>query len=1131
MNAHMTKLLFACFMAAAAQADTFTWSGGGGNSNWDTGLNWSTGAAPVGDGTDTLAFSGGLRTVTTNNYPAGTLFLGLNFLNNGTAGKTAAFTLADRGLTLGGNIVSTTSSSAITDTISLPLLLNNTRTITVNTLHHLTVSGAIGETGGGPFGLSKTGGGNLTLNGANSYTGPTTLSGGQVFFNSIKNIGGGASSFGAPATAADATLTTSSRLLYTGGSASTDRPVVLSGGIQWDVSSGGTTLTLNGDITSVNQGPTFRGAGTFVVNGVVNIGGAGVTRTDGGTVYLNCPTNPFTGNVQISAGAFSITNIADSGVACTIGKGNTIQLGQNGWYTTGKLQFSGPSGGSCNRTLRVETSTNTLAYGGIIENTVAGQTLLLSGPVYPGPASYTRNPRLQLQGAGDGELSGVISDSLRIEKNSGAGTWTLSGANTYTGATVVSAGTLLINGSTHADSAVSVASGGTLGGTGTVYGAVSAAAGGALAPGSGGVGTLTLSNAGAAALTLNGNSLAFELSDVACVGDRIDIAGTLVVNGVNTLSFSAPAEGAPAGVYTQMTYAVRSGDGLFLLDRAYPNATLTVGETCVTLTVTGAGTVDSLVWVGDGAANVWDTETANWSTGTYSNNVAVIFDDTGSASPAVNITPGPVLPHSVTVSADTKTYTLSGAGIAGAGGLTKSGLAGLTLSGANTYTGPTLINAGALTLSGSLAGSSVVIAKGASLSEPASGVIAGAAAGVTCQGSSTLSGANTYGGVTTVGVVGISNVTLTVNNNTALGSPAGGTTVIGGTPANFNNSVTLANGVTVTGETLTLQSGSGRARLQYNAGSGSATWDGNIVFSGGWNYFSSDTLGGTLFVGGSAADTVTGTNMGVSVRGSGTVVINSSLHLGGATIIRDDPGTCVINAADHVFAGFSLLQGILQLGANEALPRNVALAVGKSGIGADASFDMNGKRQTLASLSDTHYAAGNGTQRITSAEPAMLIVSNTASSTFGTTGSAIEGAVALLKLGNGTLTLTGTNSYSGATVVSNGTLAVSAAGTLGTNSLSVVVGGTGTLALSNGGAIPDAAVVQLPPFGVSTAKLQLDAGVEETVGWLLYGDAYKRVGTYGATGSGADYIDDSHFAGGGRLRVLRAKTGLTLHVQ
>ena len=568
-------------------------------------------------------------------------------------------------IVLGGNIVATvpTVNGTLTDTLSLPIMLNGTRTVTANqsgsgsTLkaHHLVISGVIGETGGS-FGLTKTGG-----------------------------------------------------------------------------------------ITGVDRNVTFRGSGHFMVNGKLDLGSGVVTRTDPGTVYLAYPENAFSGQLQVSHGVISIASIADSGTASPIGTGSTIQLGQNGWNTTGKLQFTG------------------------------------------------------------------------------AGTWILSGANTYTGATVVTAGTLLINGSTHADSAVSVGAAGTLGGSGTVNGAVALTAGGTLAPGSGGVGTLTLTDTGAAALTLNGNRLACDLSGTAEVCDRVDVAGTLVLNGVTTISLSCPPTGAPPGVYTVMTYAAKTGSGNFVLDRTYPNTALGMDDTHVYLTVNGAGAFDSLVWAGDGAANVWDTATANWSAGVYSDNTRVVFDDTGSDSPAVTIAPAAVAPYAVVVDTATKSYT------------------------------------------------------------------------------------------------------------------------IGGTPANFNNSVALANGVTVSGETLTSDSATGRARLVYSAGSGSAMWDGDIVLSsGGANYLSCDSSGGTLFVGASAEDTVSGANRSISVRGSGTTVINSTLQIGSGGITRDDPGTCLLNAAAHQFGNSTINQGTLRLGADNVMPHTIVVTIGKSGNTADATLDLNG---------------------------------------------------------------------------------------------------------------------------------------------------------------------------------------------
>ena len=1122
------------FLAAATQATTFTWNGGGIDSYWQTDANWSGGSKPTSDGSAVLAFSGVTRTSAANNFVADTVFAGINLLNDASSGKTASFTLSGNRVTLGGNIVSTTATAAITDTLSLPILLSGVRTFTPNDKHHLTVSGVIGETGGS-YGLIKNGGGNLTLNGANTYTGPTVLSGGFVYFNAIKNVGGGASSFGAPTTVESGTITNGSRLLYTGGSTATDRPIVLTTDIQFDVSSGTSTLTLNGDITGTGY-LMFRGTGTFVINGLIGIGANGVYRTDAGTVYLRNPANSFSGALGISDGIISTADIANGGTPCSIGQGTSITFGQTRYPTTGRFQFTGASGGSCNRALTVNSQYG--IFGGLIENTVPGKTLTLGGNVAVAtdnqysPGGVVNAP-LTLTGAGNGVLSGVLEPRLRVIKT-GAGTWTLSGANAYTGTTTVSSGTLLVDGSTAAASVVSVAAGGTLGGTGTVSGVVSLAAGGMLAPGNAGIGTLTLADTGAAALTLNGNTLAFRLSDTAGIAAQLSVAGTLVINGANTVSLSCPAAGAPAGVYTLLTYSATSGTGTLALDRAYPNATLNVGATSVTLTVSGAGTFDSLVWLGDGTDNAWDTVTDNWSAGTYGDNMAVIFDDSGSDDPAVTITPAAVSPFSVTVDASAKAYTLGGVGIAGPGGLTKSGTAGLTLAGTNTYTGPTTVNAGALVLSGWVDGSSITVATNASLSQSAGSVIAGSTVTLTLRGNTTLAGTNTYGGATTVGLGGIPNKSLTVNNNAALGTTAGGTTVLGGDGYSLNR-LFLGQGVIVTNETLTLNGTSGRSGLSYNQTSGTGIWAGDIACISA-AYFESATSGGTLTIG--ADDTTVVTNAeacSLSMRGNGDIALNSRVAVGtGNSLLRNDPGLFIINSTNNVWGGTGLAEGTIRLGASEAMPQTTTLTIGKGDKKAPCVFDLNGYNQTLAGLADVHYSGTGdttGTQRIISAAPATLTVSNSTARSFGLAGSAIEGAVSLTKVSNGTLTLTGTNSYSGATVVSNGTLAVSATGTLGNSSTNIVVGGTGTLALSTSEALADTALVQMPAYGIATAKINLGAGVNEKVGWLLYGDTFKSVGTYGSSASPATHKDDTHFSGVGVLNVLNARSGTLVLLQ
>ena len=148
--------------------------------------------------------------------------------------------------------------------------------------------------------------------------------------------------------------------------------------------------------------------------------------------------------------------------------------------------------------------------------------------------STTANETWSLSGTNTGAntLGGVISNggtfTVAISK-SGTGTWILGGANTYTGGTVVGVGTLLANNSTSATGtgSVSVSSGGTLGGIGTITpttvvgtNKVIISAGGTLAPGTiGNTNTLTISATGNAnpsgllALTsgASGSILSFNL--------------------------------------------------------------------------------------------------------------------------------------------------------------------------------------------------------------------------------------------------------------------------------------------------------------------------------------------------------------------------------------------------------------------------------------------------------------------------------------------------------------------------------------------------------------------------------------------------------------------------------------------
>ena len=1105
--------------ACAVNAAVFTWDDGGADNNWQTAANWIGDVAPDSDGTASLVFAGGAAKTTANNFPSGTAFAGLA-LNN-----TAAFTLSGNGITLTGPLTAATTAAAITDTLALPVALGGDLAITADSNHAITSSGVIS----GPYGLTKSGAGNLTLNGLNTYTGQTILSGGgRVYYNSLKNLGE-ACSFGAPTTREAGTIRLNSITEYKGGNSATDRDLWFDGGVQFFISGSG-DLTLNGGIGGPGS-PSIRGSRTLVINGpVTNTSAFG--RTDTGTVFLNDPANTFPGNLTISDGTIVAVTLADSGTICSIGSGNTIFFGQTGWETTGRLRYVGNTDASCNRSLRFQSSQ--LSHGGQLENATAGTTVTFGGTITTvvgtKPTVDTAIP-LWLTGAGNGVMASSLQVGLRVIKQ-GAGTWRLAGANVHTGATSVTAGTLLVDGSTAAASAVSVAAGATLGGTGTVHGAVSVAAGGTLAPGSlNATGTLALASA-----ELDGATLVFDLQAPANgPSDKLAVTGAFNTAAPTALVLNLPAEGLPAGTYTLATYASRSG--VFALQQMYPDTILTVGATALTLTVVPAGTATDITWTG-AASSLWDFTADNWAPEgmLYTNGLNVIFDDSGAAADPVTI-PAPVAPNSVTVNTTNNAYTLSAGGSAGLSGdawLVKRGPAALALTGLHTHSGATAVEAGILHLDGSLSASPLTLGKDAVLQQDAASVIAGETVSLIVQGKAWLRGANTYGGETVAGVAGEYDRDITVCHNLALGSAAAGTTVVGG-HASYHNRVTLAPGITVTGETLTL-TGSGRSALAFTNASGTATWDGDIVTApGSLAFINCNQRDGNLIIGTPGTDAVIRGDADIQFRELGTIVCNSRIELPGRTVARNNSGLLLLNSTDNVMGTFQIAEGTLRLGADNALPHTVTLSMGKgdSNPSNKAYFDLNGRMQAITRFVESHYDAFTdsqaGCQCITSTLPATLIFSGSATNAFSKRNSDFRGAVTVVQAGSGLLDIGRTNYTSGAFIVSNGVLRLnSAGGSVGASCTAVTVAG-GTLELQNAAALSPAVAVTFPSG--STGVIHIPGGVTVPADTLWFGDTQKRAGTWGASGSGARYVDDTRFAGAGTLTVLRDKSGTLLTLQ
>jgi len=277
-------------------------------------------------------------------------------------------------------------------------------------------------------------------------------------------------------------------------------------------------------------------------------------------------------------------------------------------------------------------------------------------------------------------------------------------------------------------------------------------------------------------------------------------------------------------------------------------------------------------------------------------------------------------------------------------------------------------------------------------------------------GTQTLSGSNSYDGITTV-TAGM----ILVAHNNALGTTNGITAVT----AN-NATVQLTNGITVTGETITLVGGGNNyGALQVSANS-IGTWNGPILLNDTGGNFPrlGAATGGVLIV------------TGVITNGG-----SANLYISGQT---GGTNGKVILANTNTYTGITgIIRGILALGADNALPTGTALQLNTANIGELSTFDLNGYNQTVASLSNSG-ATTNSLVTNTGGAIRTLTVNQSANTTYN---GLINGNLRLVKDGTGALTLTGTNTATGGVTLNNGTLNLNNDSVLGTGTF-IINGGT-----------------------------------------------------------------------------------------
>jgi autotransporter-associated beta strand protein len=338
----------------------------------------------------------------------------------------------------------------------------------------------------GNGGITQTGG-YVRLTGSNSYTGNTTLGGGTIY------IGNG----GATGSISSSSLVTGNGILY---------------------------FLRTDNFTFAN-----------IITGTISIGKYVAT-----TVTLT-GNNTYTGSTSIFSGAFSVSSIGSSTNGTSNLGGGTAAIKIGSQPTGGQLTYTG-TGETTDRVIRLNGDTG----GAIIDQSgTSGLLKFTSDLSAPGVAATDERKTLTLQGstAGTGEISGNITDSVlgtagqvaTSVTKAGSGTWTLSGANnTYTGATTVTVGTLVVSGSL--TGTVATVKNGTLAGTGQITNAVTigdgtgSASTAILAPGTdGSIGTL---KTGALSLNNADAALKFDLQSSGFTGtqnDQVQVTGALTL--------------------------------------------------------------------------------------------------------------------------------------------------------------------------------------------------------------------------------------------------------------------------------------------------------------------------------------------------------------------------------------------------------------------------------------------------------------------------------------------------------------------------------------------------------------------------------------------------------------------------
>ncbi len=928
--------------------------------------------------------------------------------------------------------------------------------------------------------LTKTGAGTLILNAENTYTGGTLISDGTLVASNVEALGTGditdnavlelntggdfdnaISGSGQVVKSGDETLTLSGSNTYTGGT-------IISGGtlVATNVEALGTGDVTDNATLELNTGGDFDNA----------IGGTGSVVKSGDKTLTLSGANSYTGGTTISGGTLVASNVEALGSG-DVTDNATLELNTGGDFAnniggTGSVVKSG------DKTLTL-SGTNSYTGG----TTISGGTLVANNVEALGTGDVTNNATLELNTGGD--FDNAISGSGQVVK-SGDKTLTLSGANSYSGATTISGGTLI---ATHVNAL----------GTGAIDNRASllldasgqftvtdltTESGGNTEIGAGSTlqaTTLTQKSDSTLTINLNGNTV----DPVIHAASQVSLAGTLDITGVGDVLDSDPASTDDLDTFT-----------LIASDK-------TIAGDFEKLTVAGMDadladfiTVDGRI---DDTGKQYELTTAlTW----YADRDDAVTDAHGT----FNLTnaDGSFAVNTVLENVDATLDPASATGWDGTS-LIKQGAGTLILNAENTYTGGTTISGGTLVATNVDALGSGDVTDDATLELNTGGTFDNAIAGsgnVVKSGADTLtlSGSNSYTGGTTIsgGTLVASNVealgTGDVTNNATLELNTGGDFInnIGGTgrvEKSGDDTLTLSGSNTYTGGTL-INGGTLVASNVEALGTGDVTDNATLALNTGGTFDNAISGSGQVVKSGDETLTLSGTNSytggttisggtlvatNVEALGSGDVTDDATLELntggtfdnaisGSGQVVKSGDKMLTLSGANSYSGGTLISDGTLVASNVEALgtgdvTNNATLALN---TGGDFTNNISGSGQVVKSGDDTLTLSGaNSYTGGTTISGGTLVATNvdalgtgdvTNSSTLelntgGTFDNAISGSGQVVKSGDETLTLSGSNTYTGGTLISGGTLVATNVDALGTGDVT----DNATLELNTGG--------------------------------------------------------------------------------